>query len=174
LFYAEFSPQLQATIHKLTVVFATLTHHVLYNITTYSSSSKDNSHYRFIFSVALFKNLSTWFALADLCERSEISKARRRANLLKKKVLSASNIGGKTDKDKGDHDRIPVLLFSNFQYAISHATSGARLTRIKVIMILGYLFSCSLTYSLLSARNIGCKTDKDKVSRYWDTCSPVL
>jgi hypothetical protein len=60
-------------------------------------------------------DLSTWFA--DLCERSEISKARRRANLLKKKVLSASNIGGKTDKDKGDHDTgILVLLFSNFHY----------------------------------------------------------
>ncbi len=46
--------------------------------------------------------------------------------------LSASNIGGKTDKDKGDHD-----------------------TRI-------HLFSCSLTYSSLSASNIGGKTYKDK------------
>jgi hypothetical protein len=31
-----------------------------------------------------------------------MSKARRRANILKKKVLSASNIGVKTDKEKGN------------------------------------------------------------------------
>jgi hypothetical protein len=70
---------------------------------------------------------------------------------------SASNIRGKIDKDIGDHDTgIPVLLFFNFQHAISQQHQGARLTRIKVIMILGYLFSS------LSASNIGGKTDKDK------------
>ena len=38
----------------------------------------------------------------DICDRKEISQTRRRANLLKKKVLSAGNIvGGKSEKDKG-------------------------------------------------------------------------
>jgi hypothetical protein len=74
------------------------------------------------------------------------------------------------------HDtRIPVLLFFNFQYAISHIS--ARLTRIKVIRILGYLFSCSLTYSSISAGNIGGKTDNDKGDNdtgNGDTWSPLF
>ncbi len=73
----------------------------------------------------------------------------------------ASNIGGKTDKDKGDHDtRIPVLLFFNLQFTLA-SNIVARLTRIMVIMILGCLFSCFLTFNTQSASNIGGKTDKD-------------
>ena len=36
----------------------------------------------------------------DICDRAEISKTRKSANLLKKKI--AGNIVGKKDKDKGE------------------------------------------------------------------------
>ena len=43
------------------------------------------------------------FSILDICDRKEISQTRRRANLLKKKVLSAGSIvGGKSEKDKGN------------------------------------------------------------------------
>jgi len=41
----------------------------------------------------------------DICDRTEISKTRRRANLLKKKVLSAGNIGSKTEKEKENKNK---------------------------------------------------------------------
>ena len=42
---------------------------------------------------------------ADICDRSEISKTRRRANLLKRKVLSAGNIvqGKQGPGDRGEY-----------------------------------------------------------------------
>ncbi len=85
-------------------------------------------------------------------------------------TLLSSNIGDKTDKDKGDHDTGILILLSNVQYTLGQQHRGG-LTRIKVNMILGYLFS-SLTYSTLLASNIGDKTDKDKGDH--DTGIPVL
>ena len=42
------------------------------------------------------------FFFLDICDRNEISKTRRQANLLKRKVLSAGSIVGKPQKDKGE------------------------------------------------------------------------
>jgi hypothetical protein len=67
-------------------------------------------------------------------------------------------------------------LFSNFQYAIAN-NIGSKTDKVKVIMILGYLFSCSLTFSMQSASNIGGKTDKDKGDHhtgYLFSCSLTL
>ena len=50
--------------------------------------------------------------LLDICDRNEISKTRRQANLLKRKVLSAGSIVGKPQKDKGE--RLEIFVLSSF------------------------------------------------------------
>ena len=57
-----------------------------------------------LFPIYFYSN----FFLLDSRERSEISKTRKRANLLKKKVLSAGNLGPK--QEKGNLNNLYFIL----------------------------------------------------------------
>ena len=73
----------------------------------------------------------------DICDRAEISKTRKSANLLKKKI--AGNIVGKKDKDKGEFC-VSQLTNVGLSTAGGMSDVGRNITRTETIHRRHYLF----------------------------------